>query len=84
MSAITLPWGADYGFSDLDLDRLWRAQRAVSLLAALDSETADRAAIAADGPAAVAAYIREDLETVLNSAIPLDRIPEHHPGADMS
>jgi hypothetical protein len=52
---------ADYTISEDEHARLWRAYEAMALLAALDNEIATRAGITADGTAAVADFIREEL-----------------------
>jgi len=55
------PGDADYTISEEDHFRLWRAHDAVALLAALNNDTATKAGISADGTAAVADFIREEL-----------------------
>jgi len=65
------PGEADYTISEEEHFRLWRAHDAVALLAALNNETATRAGISADGIAAVADFIREELLDVCTHAQPL-------------
>ncbi len=55
-----------------DFDRLWRAQQAVTLLAALNNDVASTAGFSHAGPAAVAEYIRDDMLQILNAAEPAD------------
>lgn len=63
-----LPEDADYSITEEDHNRIWRAQHAATLLAALGNDVAVGAGISHDGPAAVADYIREELLDVLLSA----------------
>lgn len=54
-------------------DRLWRAQQAVSLLAAFNQVTSLAASgVNHDATAAVAEYIRDDLLEILNDSQPAD------------
>ncbi len=53
-----------------DYDRLWRAQQAATLLAALNNEYAAAAGISHDSTAAVAEYIRDDMLDILNHTSP--------------
>lgn len=55
-----------------DFDRLWRAQQAVTLLAALNNDAASSAGISHASLAAIAEYIRDDMLQILNSAEPAD------------
>ena len=48
------------------IDRLWRAQMAATLLAALNNEAASAAGVSHDATAAVAEYIRDDMLQILN------------------
>ena len=63
-----LPEDADYTIGEEEHFRLWRAQEAASLLAAVNHDVAITAGITHDGAAAVADYIREELMDVLTSA----------------
>lgn len=54
-----------------DYDRLWRAQQACSLLAALNTEHAAAAGVSHDATAAVAEYIRDDMLEILNHSKPV-------------
>lgn len=67
---------ADYTISEDEHVRLWRAYDALALLAALDNETATRAGITADGTAAVADLIREELLDVCTHAQRIRPSPE--------
>lgn len=49
-----------------DYDRLWRAQQAAALLAAINAAIAADAGISHDSTAAVAEYIRDDMLDILN------------------
>ena len=49
-----------------DYDRLWRAQQAASLLAAINNNVAAEGGISHDSTAAVAEYIRDDMLQILN------------------
>lgn len=55
------PDEADYSINEEEHARLWRAHDAAALLAALNNEATARAGISADGTAAVADLIREEL-----------------------
>lgn len=54
-----------------DYDRLWRAQHAAMLLAAINNELAVTAGISHDATAAVAEYIRDDMLEILNHSKPV-------------
>jgi hypothetical protein len=58
-----------------DYDRLWRAQQAASLLAAINTETAATAGVSHDATAAVAEYIRDDMLEILNHSRPVSEQP---------
>ncbi|SOD53621.1 hypothetical protein [Pseudoxanthomonas wuyuanensis] len=49
-----------------DYDRLWRAQQAAMLLAAINNDVAVAAGVSHDATAAVAEYIRDDMLEILN------------------
>ncbi|RPE74651.1 hypothetical protein [Vulcaniibacterium tengchongense] len=78
-----LPIGADYTLTEKDMDRLWRAQVAAQLLAALDHEGATHLGISHDGPAAVAEYIAEDVLDVLRNTQRQAAPHEEPPGEDL-
>lgn len=67
-----------YRVHELDVDRLWQAQRAVDLLALLDTD--QPSPITLDHVAAVAAYVASDLLQVLGNAHRAD----HMPGEDLA
>lgn len=67
---------ADFTISEEEHTRLWRAHDAIALLAALDNETATRAGISADGTAAIADLVREDLLDICLHAQRLRAAPE--------
>lgn len=64
----TRPSGITYVFGEDDMNRLWRAQHAATLLAALSSEAVDFVNVSRDSTAAVAEYIAQDVLDVLNKA----------------
>jgi hypothetical protein len=53
-----------------DYDRLWRAQQAVTLLAAINNDAAADRGISHDNTAAVAEYIRDDMLEILTHSTP--------------
>ena len=58
-----------------DYDRLWRAQQAATLLAAINNHVADVGGISHDSTAAVAEYIRDDMLDILNHAQATSQLP---------
>lgn len=56
-----------------DIDRLWQAQQAIDLLALLD--TSQPSPITLDHVAAIAAYVAEDLRSILGNAHRADQLP---------
>lgn len=76
------PQDVDFAFSEEDVDHLWRAQHATSLLANLPQEIAEQAGIGHDSTAAVADLVRCDLLRVLNRAQRLHPSANYPTGAD--
>ena len=68
IAASALPAGINYVVSEDDMNRLWRAQHAATLLAALSTEAVHFVNISRDSTAAVAEYIAQDVLDVLNKA----------------
>ena len=58
-----------------DYDRLWRAQQAASLLAAINNYVAAEGGISRDSTAAVAEYIRDDMLDILTHSTPASGQP---------
>lgn len=67
-----------YCVHELDIDRLWQAQRAADLLALLGTD--QPSPITLDHVAAVAAYIADEMRKVLGNA----HRPDQAPGVDLA
>lgn len=87
MSARTppsLPDGFSYVFSEEDMNRLWRAQQATTLLAALSNEAVRFVNVSRDSTAAVAEYIAQDVMDVLSKAQRIGPMPPPPRGSDLT
>lgn len=78
----SLPDGISYVFGEDDMNRLWRAQQAATLLAALSTEAVSFVNVSRDSTAAVAEYIAQDVMDVLGKAQRIGPTPTPPRGPD--
>jgi len=74
--------GLSFAVSEDDMNRLWRAQHAATLLAALSTEAVSFVNVSRDSTAAVAEYIAQDVLDVLNRAQSIGAMPKPSRGPD--
>ena len=75
--------GLSFAVSEDDMNRLWRAQHAATLLAALSTEAVSFVNVSLDSTAAVAEYIAQDVLDVLNKAQRIGPTPTPSRGSDV-
>lgn len=80
--ASSLPDSVSYVFSENGVNRLWRAQQAATLLAALATEAVSFVNVSRDSTAAVAECIAQGAMDVLNQAQRISPVPTTSLGPD--